>query len=295
MTFFNPRQWLRPIVLVACVMPFTTQAAVLSDWQGQPDDAVVATILKQNVTWSTLKLAASDASEADRLALNEDPEVFSSYVKKLAMRQYIIKQAENIKLDESSVVEFAVRQAYDKAMMVQWLDFATQPEEGFPSQQQINTAYEENKQQFVVPARVNLSQLFLLHSDDKQADATRLETVLNEIKADPNRFAELSKIHSDDVASAASGGSLGWLRVNQIQPNIIEAIGSLQAGQISNPITTDTGSHFILINNITPASVKPIEDVTDAIIQALQNQQQQEKQQQMVNQLLVLVNINSVD
>ncbi|MBT4442852.1 MAG: hypothetical protein HOD01_06025 [Oceanospirillaceae bacterium] len=289
MTIFNPHQWLRSMILAACIIPLSAQAGLLGDWQGKPDDAVVATMLEQEVTWSELRAAVANGSDADRKALSEDSEVFSAYVKKLALRQHIIQQAQKIKLDDTQVVEFAVRQAYDKAMIDQWLNLATQPESGFPSQAEIDTAYQENQTQFVAPGRVNLSQLFIQHSDDKDADAARVAQVLEAIKANPDNFAELSKIHSDHAESAVNGGSLGWLQIDQLQPDILKAIGQLKVGSISIPVVTDTGSHFILVNGIAPASVKPLEEVQDLLVQALRKQWQESKQQEIISQLFVLV------
>jgi peptidylprolyl isomerase len=283
------------MILAACVIPVTAQAGLLGDWQGKPDVSVVATMLDQEVTWSELRLAAANASEADRKALSEDSEVFAAYVNKIALRKHIIKLAQETKLDDTAVVEFAVRQAYDQAMIDQWLNLATQPESGFPSQAEVDTAYQDNQTQFVAPARVNLSQLFLLHSDDKQADAARLAQVLEEIKANPDGFAELSKVHSDHAESAVNGGSLGWLQIDQLQPEIFKAISNLTVGSISTPVVTDKGSHFILVNGITPASVKPLEEVQDLLVQAIRKQWQEKKQQEIISQLSILVKINSVD
>jgi len=283
------------MILAACVIPVTAQAGLLGDWQGKPGVSVVATMLDQEVTWSELRLAAANASEAGRKALSEDSEVFAAYVNKIALRKHIIKLAQETKLDDTAVVEFAVRQAYDKAMIDQWLNLATQPEPGFPSQAEVDTAYQDNQTQFVAPARVNLSQLFLLHSDDKQADAARLAQVLEEIKANPDGFAELSKVHSDHAESAVNGGSLGWLQIDQLQPEIFKAISNLTVGSISTPVVTDTGSHFILVNGITPASVKPLEEVQDLLVQAIRKQWQEKKQQEIISQLSILVKINSVD
>jgi len=283
------------MILAACIIPVTAQAGLLGDWQGKPDVSVVATMLDQEVTWSELRLAAANASEAGRKALSEDSEVFAAYVNKIALRKHIIKLAQETKLDDTAVVEFAVRQAYDKAMIDQWLNLATQPEPGFPSQAEVDTAYQDNQTQFVAPARVNLSQLFLLHSDDKQADAARLAQVLEEIKANPDGFAELSKVHSDHAESAVNGGSLGWLQIDQLQPEIFKAISNLTVGSISTPVVTDTGSHFILVNGITPASVKPLEEVQDLLVQAIRKQWQEKKQQEIISQLSILVKINSVD
>jgi hypothetical protein len=283
------------MLLATCVVPLSAQAAVLSDWKGQPDEVVVATIMDQEVTWAELSLAVSHANDSDRKALNENAELFSAYIKKLALRQHIIKQAQIIKLDDTKTVEFLLRQSYDKAMIDQWLSLATQPDEGFPSQAEINTAYEANKQQFEMPARANLSQLFLQHTDDKEADAARVAQVLSEIQANPDGFSELSKSHSDHAESAANGGNLGWLQIDQLQPSILKGIGQLKVGQISTAVTTDTGSHFILVNNIASANFKPIEAVTDTIVEALRKKFQQEKQQEIIRQLFTLVKIKAID
>ena len=295
MTIFNTHPWFRSMILAACVIPVTAQAGLLGDWQGKPDASVVATMLDQEVTWSELQLAVAKAGEADREALNTDSEVFAAYVKKLALRQYVIKQAQKIKLDDSSAVEFAVRQAYDKAMIDQWLDLASQPESDFPTQEAIDAAYQNNQTQFIAPGRVHLSQLFIKHTEDKNADAERLARVLEAIQANPDDFAELSKAHSDHAESAANGGSLGWLQIDQLQPDILKAIGQLKVGHISMPVVTDTGSHFILVNGITPESVKPLDEVKGAIVEALRKKWQADKQQKIISELLILVNINLID
>ena len=295
MIIFNPHQWVCSMALVVCVIPATSQAAVLSDWQGKPKASVVATMLDQEVTWSEVELALAKASEADRKALNENSEVFAAYVKKLALRQYIIKQAEKINLDDSSAVEFSVRQAYDKAMIDQWLNQASQPESGFPSEEAIDAAYQNNQTQFIVPGEVNLSQVFIQHTEDKNADAERLARVLEAIKASPDDFAELSKVHSDHAESAVNGGSLGWLQINQLQPDILKAIGQLKAGSISMPVVTDAGSHFILVSGITPGSVEPLDEVKGKIVEALRKKWQEDKQQEIISELLILVNINLID
>jgi parvulin-like peptidyl-prolyl isomerase len=295
MIIFNPHQWLRCMILVVCVTPVASQAAVLSDWQGEPEASVVATMLGQEVTWSKLQLAVAKASEADREALNKDSEVFATYVRKIALRQYIVKQAQNIKLDDSSAVEFAVRQAYDKAMIDQWLNQATQPESDFPSEEAIDAAYQNNQTQFTVPGEVNLSQVFIQHTEDKNADAERLAIVLEAIKVNPDDFSELSKVHSDHAESAVNGGSLGWLQINQLQPEILKAIGELKVGHISMPVVTDKGSHFILVNGINPGSVKPLDEVKATIIEALRKKWQEDKQQKIISELLISVNINLIN
>ena len=295
MTLFNPYQWLRSVALITCIAPLTAQAAVLSDWQGSADEVVVASVQDQSVTWVELQLAVAKVSEAEREVLTNDAEAFTSYVKKMAVRKYIMQQAHKINLDNSKAVEMAVEQAYNTAMIEAWLGLTAQPEADFPSQEAINEAYQSNQQQFVVPGKVNLSQIFLQSTDNQEADAERVAQVFAEIQANPNSFPSLAKAYSDDANSAVNFGNLGWLQIDQLQPVILTAISEMKMGDISLPVATSAGKHFMLVNDLAPASVKPLADVQDIIVAAIRKQWIEAKKQTLLNQLFTVVDLQSVD
>ena len=295
MTLFNSHHWLRCVSLIACMAPFTAQAAVLSDWVGSPDEALVASVQDQSITWVELQSAVAKVSEADRELLNKDADAFTTYVKKMAVRKYIMQQAQKVNLDNSEVVEMAVREAYNTAMIDGWLGLATQPEEDFPAQEAINEAYQSNQQQFVVPSKVNLSQIFLQSTDNLEADAERVAQVLAEIQANPDSFPSLAKVHSDDSRSVANAGNLGWIQIDQLQPDLLKAISQMKVGDISVPIAMSEGNHFILVNGLAPAKVKPLEEVRDTLVTAIRLQWSEAKKQTLLSQLFTVVNVESVD
>jgi len=294
MRFFNSSKWLCAALMV-CMTPLTAQAEVLGDWQGSPSETVVASIQGQEITWAEVQLAIVNISQSDRQDVMADAEKFAVYIKTLVLRKYIINEAEKIKLDDSESVGFSVRQAYDQAMIDGWLTLEAQPELGVPSPEAIAEAYQANQGQFATPGKVNLSQIFLQNTEDKDADALRLSIVLDEIVANPNNFAELSKTYSDHAESAAEGGNLGWLEINKLDPVILKAIGDLKPGDISMPVKTDIGSHFLFINNVSSAKIMPLEDVHDAIVESLRKDWKAAKQQELIDQLMTLVNVNSAD
>ena len=295
MTFFNLHHWLRCAALFACIGPLTAQAVVLSDWQGSPDKAVVASVQGQSITWLELQSAVAKVSEADREALNNDADTFTTYVKKMAIRKYIMQQAQKINLDNSEAVEIAVAEAYSTAMIDGWLGLTAQPEADFPTQEAINEAYQSNQQQFVVPGKVNLSQIFLQSTANAEADAERVAQVLAEIQANPNSFPSLAKVHSDDSGSAVNAGNLGWIQIDQLQPDLLKAISQMGLGDISLPITMSEGTHFILVNDLAPARVKPLEEVRDTLVTAIRLQRTEAKKQTLLSQLFTVVNVESVD
>jgi hypothetical protein len=88
-----------------------------------------------------------------------------------------------------------------------------------------------------------------------RAEAWRLARELAaRAKARPSDFAELARRHSDDVATASRGGSLGTLRASELfaWPTLLDAIESLPPGHVSEPIEVGAGV-AILQRNPAPS------------------------------------------
>jgi peptidyl-prolyl cis-trans isomerase D len=58
-------------------------------------------------------------------------------------------------------------------------------------------------------------------------------------------FAALAKEYSDDFASADSGGDLGFTTGETVPAAFEAALTALEVGQVSAPVATDAGTHFI--------------------------------------------------
>ena len=60
-------------------------------------------------------------------------------------------------------------------------------------------------------------------------------------------FAVLARANSDDTASAASGGDLGWTNPGQMVPEFEKPMNALRPGQLSQPVRTPFGLHLIQV------------------------------------------------
>jgi len=60
-------------------------------------------------------------------------------------------------------------------------------------------------------------------------------------------FAELARSHSDDRASSANGGELGWVNAGDLVLRFEEVMNHLQAGDISQPFETEFGWHIVQV------------------------------------------------
>ncbi|WP_455200439.1 peptidylprolyl isomerase [Kaarinaea lacus] len=62
-------------------------------------------------------------------------------------------------------------------------------------------------------------------------------------------FAQIATANSDDKASAADGGNLGWVNPGSMVREFEEAMDRLQPGEISAPVKTQFGWHIILVED----------------------------------------------
>ncbi len=62
-------------------------------------------------------------------------------------------------------------------------------------------------------------------------------------------FSELARIYSDDTASAATGGSLGWVSPGEMVKPFEAVFEKLPLGEISDPVETQFGVHIIRVED----------------------------------------------
>ena len=72
---------------------------------------------------------------------------------------------------------------------------------------------------------------------------SRLIGILQRVK-DGEDFAAIARASSDDKATAAEGGSLGWLSPGTTVPTFEEEMNKLKPGEISEPFLTKFGWHI---------------------------------------------------
>lgn len=78
------------------------------------------------------------------------------------------------------------------------------------------------------------------------ADARNRLRLLRERIVNGADFAELARLHSDDL-SASKGGDLGWLSPGDTVPEFERAMEALKPGEVSQPIQSPFGWHLIQV------------------------------------------------
>ena len=96
-------------------------------------------------------------------------------------------------------------------------------------------------------------------------------------------FAVLAKDYSEDFGSAESGGDLGYTSGETFPAAFEKALAELEVGQISGPVSTDAGTHFIKLLDVQQESYELSEQrsriereliqesTSDLLVEKLQN------------------------
>ena len=79
-----------------------------------------------------------------------------------------------------------------------------------------------------------------------EAEAKRKLVALKERLDNGADFAELARLHSNDL-SAAKGGDLGWLYQGDTVPDFEHAMDALKLNQVSEPVQSPFGFHLIQV------------------------------------------------
>ncbi len=248
---------------------------------GKVDSATLAAVLQQQGT----TLAQLKADTARELLMNRLEEIIAGGV--------VVSNQE---------VEKEYRQRNDKVKILYTvLASANFQKEGEPTDAEIQTTYNENKQSFQVPDKRSLSVVVLdpakigagiqvtdaaLHSEynNRQAefqtpervqarhillksDATNDATVKTKAEAllkqiqGGGDFAKLAKEKSEDTGSAVNGGELGFLVKGQTVPEFDKAVFTMKVGETSGLIKTTYGYHIIQVEAHEQARLQPFEEV----------------------------------
>lgn len=109
--------------------------------------------------------------------------------------------------------------------------------------------------------------------DQKAVDAARAKAqdVLKKLKAGGS-FEQLAKQYSEDQASKNNGGSIGWIRRGQTDPEFEKAAFSLAKGATSDVVQTSLGFQIIHVDDKHVAHVKPLDEVRPEIEAALRQE-----------------------
>lgn len=136
--------------------------------------------------------------------------------------------------------------------------------------------YEANRARYQEPEQRRASHILIrLQGSGPQAmekARAQAKDLLNQLRAAPDRFAELAGKHSQDPLSAAQGGDLGsFTRDTMVKP-FADTVFGMKVGDTSDLVETEFGLHIIRLTGITPGAKLGFDVVKGEIMEELTGQ-----------------------
>jgi peptidyl-prolyl cis-trans isomerase D len=142
---------------------------------------------------------------------------------------------------------------------------------------EIKAYYDEHQAEFGTPeqrqaAHILISASAKASAAEKEAAKAKAQQVLEQVRQNPGKFAELARLNSQDPGSAANGGDLGMFGRGAMVKPFEEATYSLKAGEVSGLVQSDFGYHIIKLLAVKPARVAALSEVKGVIEQKMRQQ-----------------------
>ncbi|MDP4030377.1 MAG: SurA N-terminal domain-containing protein [Gallionella sp.] len=138
--------------------------------------------------------------------------------------------------------------------------------------------YDEHQSEFGAPeerqaAHILVTATAAAPQAEQDAAKAKAEQLLQQVRLNPAKFAELAKQNSQDPGSAANGGDLGFFgRGMMVKPFEDATFALKQQGEITELVKSDFGYHIIKLLSVKPARLLPFDEARESIIDKLRRQ-----------------------
>ncbi|MPS76482.1 MAG: peptidylprolyl isomerase [Achromobacter sp.] len=191
----------------------------------------------------------------------------------------LIEQARAQGWQDQPEIRRAVQAAQERIVVQSYLESVSRAPDGYPTDADLQAAYERAKPQLAVPAQYHVSQIFLPaplgDADAVAATRKQAQELTKRAQAPKADFAALAQAHSRDETSRGQGGDIGFVPLAQLTPEMRPVIEQMKAGEVSAPVQSAAGFHILKLTALRPASVTPFEQVSPQLRTALRSQRQE--------------------
>jgi parvulin-like peptidyl-prolyl isomerase len=252
---------------------------------------VVARLGTTDITAAMLRNFVRTLDPAVRKQAEGDQALMAKLVRAELARMAVLKAAEAQKWDQRPEVIQQIQRVRDEAITSSYLMSVSAPPADYPSEADIQSAYDLNRDALMAPRQYRLSQIFVplpAGADAKTEAAARqkADDMARKAKTPGTNFDALVKANADVKTETEQGGDLGWASEAEIVPEIRGQIAGLAQGEVGDPIRTASGWHIIRLDGTRPAGPRPLSEVREQLAAALRQRKMQANEQAYLNGLL---------
>jgi len=207
------------------------------------------------------------------------PQTFMAQAKvdDAAIKQYYEQNKKEFQTQEQAKVEYVIFSLKD---LLAKIEISKEDVKKYYDDHQSEYGTQEERQ----AAHILISANAMSSKADKEAARAKAELLLQQARKSPNKFAELAKLNSQDVGSAANGGDLGFFGRGMMVKPFEDAAFSLKEGEISELVKSDFGYHIIKLIAVKPSRILPFEEAREGIANKLRQQKASDKYAELADQ-----------
>jgi peptidylprolyl isomerase len=242
---------------------------------------------KVEVTADEIRGYLETLGPEERSALSKDPALLSQAVRTYLARQAVVREAVAKKWDQSQAVKAKLDRVREQALAELYLQELSQPPEGFPSDAEIQSAYDANRAAFSVPRQYRVAQVFVAAGKGAPDDGRRRsEEIARRARAKDADFAAMARAESDEKGAAERGGEIGWLTEEQMVPGVRATVTGLAKGQVADAVRLEDGWHVLKLLDSKASAVRTLAEVRDALVARLRAERAQASRREYLAKLL---------
>src|SRR5258706_2442617 len=277
-------------VAPAIALALLTVAPALA--QPRPgDDEVVGKVGAAEVKLGLVREFLRNADPAVRQQAEKDPTILARLVRAELERLAVMNEARDKKWDQRPDVKQAIDRGRDQVIAGSYLQSAVQLPQGFPSDAEIQAAYEINKGNLMRAPEYHLAQIFLAipaSADKGVIDAVqrRAEDLARKARTKGTDFGALARESSDHKETAVNGGDTGWQPAASLLPEIRNVVAAMAQDDVSLPVRSSAGYHIVKLVDTKASTLAPLAEVREGLIGTLRQRRFEELQAAYVGQML---------
>ncbi|EDY87254.1 chaperone SurA [gamma proteobacterium HTCC5015] len=234
------------------------KARIQASGQTPPPDEILKRQVLEHLIVKEVQMQA-----ADRVGINVDDTFLNEQLQRIASENGMSLAQFKAKIESEGMDYVEYREMLREEMKIQQLRQRTVYDRVVVSEQEVDDYLAQN------PVGSESVEYQLGHilvgtpeaATPEQVDTARKEAdnLYEQIKQGA-RFSQLALSHSDGQR-ALDGGDLGWLPQGRVPSLFLEAIESLQKGQVSRPIRSPSGFHLVQLKGVRGDERRVIQQV----------------------------------
>lgn len=214
----------------------------------------------------------------------------SAAQKKAALEQLVttllfLEEAKRLRLQEQPEVAARIQEATAQVLISEYARLNV-AEHARVEESELKPYWESHPEEFTVPLQVQARHILIVvpASGTEGQAVAKAEAILARVRAGED-FAAVATELSNDSATRARGGDLGFFGPGKMAPEFEKAAFAMKPGEVSGPVKTSFGYHLIKVEGRRESFRRPFESVKPMIEIRLSRERQKNRVQALVREL----------